>query len=130
MQANHPGHSGQLVDQPISTIDDLLTQLSKTDFVVASRYHSVLLAHLLSKPTIALSYEEKVDSLVEAMGQEAYCLPIDQFEVDTLVKRFSELEANAEAIRAVIAKRTREFRAQLEEQYERLFNPGGLSNHQ
>src|SRR6202040_469856 len=59
---------GQIVDEPIESVEDLWAQLARTDVVVATRFHNVLLGLMLGKPVLALSYHEKVDSLMEGMG--------------------------------------------------------------
>ena len=46
----------RIIDEPIASVDDLLKQLAATDVVVATRFHNVLLALLLNKPAIAISY--------------------------------------------------------------------------
>lgn len=116
----------QIIEQPIptfnqSTFDSFMAQLSATDLFVASRFHGVLLPQLLNKPTLALSFAKKTDCLMADTGQSEYCLSIDQFDVETLKKRFAALEANQKTIKEQLAKRTHRYRKKLDEQYARLF---------
>jgi polysaccharide pyruvyl transferase WcaK-like protein len=118
--------AGQIIEQPPinyneSTFDNFMNQLIETDLVVASRFHGVLLPQLLNKPTLALSFAQKTTCLMEATGQAEYCLPIDQFEVETLKERFLALEANQAKIARQLADRTDRYRAALDEQYAHLF---------
>jgi polysaccharide pyruvyl transferase WcaK-like protein len=115
------GAESRVIEQPIETVDDLMSQLAITDLVVASRFHGVLLAQLLSKPVLALSYHKKIDVLMADMGQAEYCLPINCFDLDTLKERFISMEANRQAIKAQMAARTKEYREALDEQYQYLF---------
>jgi polysaccharide pyruvyl transferase WcaK-like protein len=118
--------AGQIIEQPPtnyneSTFDNFMNQLTATDLVVASRFHGVLLPQLLNKPTLALSFAQKTTVLMETTGQAEYCLPIDQFEVETLKERFIALEANQATIARQLADRTDRYRAALDEQYAHLF---------
>lgn len=112
---------GQLIYEPVCTVDELLTQLAATDLVLTSRFHGVLLAHRIQKPVLALSYHQKIDTLMAAAGQSDYNLPIDNFDVETLRERFHLLTTNLENARAKIVCREEAYRAELEQQYERIF---------
>lgn len=103
------------------TFDNYMSQLAATDMVVASRFHGVLLPQLLGKPTLAISFANKIDSLMIDTDQAEYCLPIDQLNIETLKERFIALEANQEIIKEQLAKRTYQYRRALDEQYARLF---------
>jgi len=111
-----------IIYQPVSSVEDLLWQIATTDTVVATRFHNVLLALLCGKPTISISFHHKCDSLMGSMGLSEYCLNIKDWNADQLIKRFCELENNADRIKASIKEKTREFRAALDEQYECIFN--------
>lgn len=112
----------QVKDNSIQSVDDLFCQIANTDFVVASRFHNVLLSTILHKPVIALSYHPKIDSLMKNSGQSAYCLPIDQFDVEDLKERFLALQANCESIKKQLEEITIKNRIALEEQYEHIFS--------
>lgn len=111
----------QIIEPQIQSLDDLLEQLSSSDIVVASRLHSVLLAQRVAKPVCAISYQSKIDRLMEDTGQADYCLPIDTFDVETLKQKFLTLEANCETARKQILRRSKEYQAALDEQYDRIF---------
>ena len=111
----------QIIDDSNRTVDDLMTKLSMIDLVVASRFHCVLLSMLMNNPVLALSFNSKIDRLMEDRGQAEYCLQVDKFDLDTLKDRFRALEANRVNIKHQLAKRTQEYKEALNEQYERLF---------
>ena len=66
-----------VIDEPVSSVEALLTQIASTDIVVATRFHNVLLALLCEKPVISISFHHKCDSLMNAMGLSAYSLNIN-----------------------------------------------------
>ncbi|MDQ3248389.1 MAG: polysaccharide pyruvyl transferase family protein [Chloroflexota bacterium] len=119
-----PATTDSIIYERVCTVEALLQQLRATDMVVTSRFHGVLLAHLLQKPVVALSYHPKVDTLMAAAGQSAYTLPIDRFDVATLIACFQRLEAEQANAVVQIKQKTAESIAALKEQYARLFSHG------
>lgn len=111
----------KIINTSTLTVDDLISQLAQSSMIIASRLHSVLLATLLNKPVIALSYHFKVDMLMKEMGQTEYCLRIDRFKVEDLKKKFIILNENCEATRIYLKQQTQQCRATLDEQYTYLF---------
>jgi polysaccharide pyruvyl transferase WcaK-like protein len=113
----------RLIEPPVCGFSELASLFSSCDYVIAARYHSIVLPWLLGKPVVALAYNRKQIDLMESMGQEAYCLDIDRFEVAELVERFRALECNRDAIRARLPERVARCRARLAEQYDRVLGP-------
>jgi polysaccharide pyruvyl transferase WcaK-like protein len=113
---------GRIIDQPICSIEDLLSQIAATDIVVATRFHNVLLALLCNKPVISISFHHKCESLMSTMGVSDYCLDIGDWDADQLIKKFCNLEKNADEVKLLIKEKARECRAALDEQYQYIFN--------
>lgn len=113
---------GTYSDSPATSFEDLLTQLAKVKFVVATRFHTVLLALLLAKPALSISYEAKNDALMAGMGFEKYCQAIDKLDLGVLFEQFVDLEKNAAVLVAALRCRAIEFRSQLDEQYRIVFD--------
>lgn len=112
---------GQVVDVPIAAVEQLVEAIAGTDIVVATRFHTLLLSLMLEKPVLALSYHQKIASLMDSVGLSRYCSDVDHSDLSRLIEQFTELERNDSRIRSSIAQRTAECRSALEEQYERLF---------
>lgn len=113
---------GHIIDEPISSVEGLLSQLSTTDLVVATRFHNVLLALFCNKPVISVSFHHKCKSLMNAMGLSEYCLDINDLKAERLIEKFRDLETNANKIKSSIREKAREFRNALDEQYKFIFN--------
>jgi polysaccharide pyruvyl transferase WcaK-like protein len=111
----------RIVDQPLESVEDVLAELVATDVVVATRFHNVLLALLLNKPVIAISFHHKCSSLMRQMRLSNYCHELDHMDVDTLIRQFQELERNRETVKRTIGQGVDEARAALDEQYDLLF---------
>jgi polysaccharide pyruvyl transferase WcaK-like protein len=113
---------GTIVNASVGSPEELWTQLAQTDMVIATRFHNILLALMLNKPVLALSYHEKVRSLMAGMGLADYCEDVAELEVPRLRQRFGTLVANAEAFKSSVKKKAEEYRGALDEQYRHIFN--------
>jgi polysaccharide pyruvyl transferase WcaK-like protein len=113
----------RIIHQPVDSFEELIVQLDKTDLVVATRFHNVLLALMMGKPVVAISYHQKIASLMEGMGLGRYCQALDELGVTTLTERFLEAERNADALKVSIRQRAEEYRLALDEQSRRIFYP-------
>jgi len=114
-------HEDQIIDEPVESTEDLLQALAATDFVVATRFHNILLPLLLNKPVIAISFHHKCSSLMRQMGLSEYCQDIKHLNTDKLIEQFCDVERNAERLKALIREKTEECRTALDEQYSRIF---------
>jgi polysaccharide pyruvyl transferase WcaK-like protein len=114
-------YEGRVILEPVTSVQDLLSQLAATDFVIATRFHNVLLALLLNKPSIAISFHHKCSSLMKQTGLADYCHDIKSLDPHKLIERFCDLESDEEKLKALIKSRVEEFRATLNEQYWYIF---------
>src|SRR5207245_1354156 len=81
------------------SFEELLSQLATMKVVVASRFHNLLLALMLGKPALAISFHEKDDSLMTAVGLQEFCQDIANLNVSTLIEQFVRLEEYADRLR-------------------------------
>ncbi|MQA79608.1 MAG: hypothetical protein GEV10_14205 [Streptosporangiales bacterium] len=81
----------RVVATPPSSLGELMEAMSDVDVVVASRYHNVLCALKLGKPTISISYAEKNDVLMAQFGLGDYCQPLRDLDLDRLTAQFTSL---------------------------------------
>ena len=111
-------------DRPAASFEELMGQLAGVDLVVASRFHNVLLALLLGKPVVSISYNQKNDALMEEMGLGAYCQAIDGFDVERVVAQVASLEGEAARLMPAVAGRAARYRAELDALYQGLLGTG------
>ena len=105
---------------PIASVEDLLAQIETTDIVVATRFHNVLLALVLGKPVLAISFHDKCASLMRDVGLADYCQDVHELEVERLLEQFQALEEHAALVTANIEARVEKYRRALDAQYECL----------
>jgi polysaccharide pyruvyl transferase WcaK-like protein len=105
----------------IASLEDLVAEIARMDFVVANRYHGILIALLLQKPVLGLAYHAKSVELMSMMGLEKYAIDLTDCTTARLIAAFASLEANAHAIREQIATHLDSLRERLERQYDGVF---------
>ncbi|PYJ69172.1 MAG: hypothetical protein DME76_09885, partial [Verrucomicrobia bacterium] len=114
-----------IIDEPPESFEELLSQLATTKVVVASRFHNLLLALMLGKPALAISFHEKDDSLMTALGLQEFYQDIAKLDVSKLIEQFVRLEENSDRLREEIRRKTKGYRRQLDEQYSYIFEEVG-----
>ena len=88
-----------VVADPVVTFADLMQAMEPAGIVVATRYHNVVCALMLSKPTISIGYGEKNAVLMADSGLGEYCQSVDSLDVERLITQFTELERHAARLR-------------------------------
>ncbi len=82
---------GQLITEPTNSLHDIMCQIADTDIVVATRFHNVICALKLGRPTISISYEAKNDAVLADFGLGTFCQHIEHFDVERLNDQAMEL---------------------------------------
>jgi polysaccharide pyruvyl transferase WcaK-like protein len=109
-----------LVHEPIHSLGDLIRGILACDYVVACRYHLIILPQMLGRPVVGLAYHAKTWDLMEAMEMSDSCLDIERFDSGALFAAFTRLRADEERVKAVLAAKCAENRRALERQYDHL----------
>ncbi len=84
-----------VVNEPAGSLHDLMRQMSTTDIVVTTRFHNVVCALKLGRPTISLGYSKKNDYLMQQAGLADFCDHVEHFDVDVLIERFERMRGTA-----------------------------------
>jgi polysaccharide pyruvyl transferase WcaK-like protein len=103
------------------SIDGHLQGTARTDLIVASRLHGVILSHLIARPVLAVSFDPKVNAHMASVNQTDYCLDINTLKLETFIERFEALKTVRYREAAHIRETALAFREQLDSQYDRIF---------
>jgi len=95
----------QIVAEPVSSLDELMRQIASVDTVVASRFHNVLCALKMAKPTLSVGYAAKFRVLMEEAGMAEFCQSAHSVDVDRMIEQFKELEGRSPQLRQMIMER-------------------------
>lgn len=120
VRATRPGRELPVEAEPIRSLDGLARQMSDVDTVVATRYHNILTALRLGKPTLALSYAPKSDAVMAEMGLGEFCHSAHHPDPDLLAAQFAALEGRHEQLGRVVAARGAAAAARLRHQLSGL----------
>jgi polysaccharide pyruvyl transferase WcaK-like protein len=94
----------QLIAEPINSLHDIMRQVNDTDIVVATRYHNVVSALKLGRPTISIGYEAKNDAVMSDFGLEEFCQAIEDLDLEKLQLQFSRILENRELYQETVQK--------------------------
>jgi polysaccharide pyruvyl transferase WcaK-like protein len=113
-----PDSPSILPSEKVESLQDLISEISRADVVVANRYHGILLALAMGKPVLGLIYQEKGRLLMAEVGQGEYVLEAKDLTAADMIERVRSMEANATAIREEITARLEPIRKELQDQYD------------
>jgi polysaccharide pyruvyl transferase WcaK-like protein len=130
LRSNRPHlESAWAVGNPVTSLTDLMREIAPVGSVVAIRYHNVISALKLSKPTLSLSYATKHDVLMAGVGLSEFCLPARTVDLDQLKERFTQLQARSAELRAAVSERNATTMGQADRQFallSALLLPGSI----
>jgi polysaccharide pyruvyl transferase WcaK-like protein len=120
---------GRLTEKQVIGIDDVQAAMAPAGTVVAARFHNVVAAFMLGKPTIAISYGAKHDSLMADWGMADYCLPLKSLDHEELTRRYTQLSDQAPRLWRELGERKAAAEQLLADQFklvsDTLLPPGG-----
>ena len=111
---------GRLQTQQMVSLHDLMRQIAATDIIVATRYHNIVCALKLGKPTVSIGYAEKNDVLMAEMGLGSFCQHIERLDVRRLTEQFTRLAANRRTYERSIRDANLIYQEMLKQQDARL----------
>lgn len=89
----------------VTSFSDLMDVMTPASAIVATRYHNVICALRLAKPTISIGYASKHDTLMSAFGLPEYCQHAATLDLDRLIEQFTHLTGRSAELRAAIDQR-------------------------
>ena len=108
----------RLTAQPVISLADVLAAMAPAGTVVAARFHNVVAALMLGKPTLAIGYGAKHDALMADWGAAEFCLPIKTLDDQRLTRQFAELLDQAPRLRQEFSQRKAASELLLKEQFD------------
>ncbi|KAB2704614.1 MULTISPECIES: polysaccharide pyruvyl transferase family protein [Brucella] len=82
-----PAEANKVAFEPSASLHELMQQIARTDVVIASRYHNIVCALAMGRPTISMAYASKNDALLHDTGLAAFCHRIDSFDPETILSQ-------------------------------------------
>ena len=104
-QGNHAGNRATLCSLE-KGLTPLLANIASCDLMIGMRLHALILAAAAGVPSVALSYDPKVDAFMQGSGQGDAVYDLDQSDPDMLqsllTRVWAEREERSAALRAAL----------------------------
>jgi polysaccharide pyruvyl transferase WcaK-like protein len=84
----------RVMAEPVHSLHELMRQIAATQVVVATRFHNIVCALKMGRPSISLGYARKNDVLMADMGLGDFCQHVERLDTDVLVGQFTRLVAD------------------------------------
>jgi polysaccharide pyruvyl transferase WcaK-like protein len=108
------------VAPPTYALREVMGQLADVSAVVATRFHTVVCALMLARPTISLGYAPKNDVLMPDVGLGDYCQHAETFDLGTLTQQLDRLLQDRAKVQDAVAAKVEYYRTLLGQQEEAL----------
>jgi polysaccharide pyruvyl transferase WcaK-like protein len=108
----------QMCIPAITSWQDFVVSLRDADALVVSRLHSAILGFVADKPTVAISFDPKVDWLMEDLGQTDFLLHIRDFSVEGVIEALELIQLRRGVVMEQIGAYRRRIRSTLALQYD------------
>jgi polysaccharide pyruvyl transferase WcaK-like protein len=105
---------------PASSFTELTQAIAPLGTVIATRFHNIICALKLAKPTIAIGYAAKTVAIMADAGLPEFVQSADSLDIRLLTEQFDELNRRSVEFRRTIAERNALNARLLEDQFHRL----------
>ena len=109
-----------VIAEPVSSFAELMRAMAPVGTVVVTRFHNVICALRLAKPTISLGYAPKFTPVMADMGLSEFCQSAKSLDTGRLVEQFTELEKRQAQLRQQITDRNMANGRLLDDQFAEL----------
>lgn len=93
------GRKGVILTSPMA-IDDMLAVVGSAKLTVAMRLHTIIYSAIMGTPVLGLSYDPKVNGIIEMLGQSRYCLGLAEVTASKLEIMAEDLIKESETVSA------------------------------
>jgi len=104
----------------VTSYAELMELMNDCGRIVATRYHNVMCAVKLCKPTISLGYSRKFKSLIGDFGLADFNMYADRIDVDKLTEMFGQLDKRREEVTDLMKQQNAANHRALAEQFALL----------
>jgi polysaccharide pyruvyl transferase WcaK-like protein len=127
VQARLPaGQGSRTVMYDPQSVDELRGILGGADFVIATRFHGILLSLLAARPVVALCYQSKSRNLMASVGLERFAVDLTDSNAAEILARFEELRARAPELKDALGERVARTHAAVLAQFDAVARLAGF----
>ena len=104
----------------VATFTELMCAMAAAGSAVVTRYHNLICALKLEKPTISIGYAEKNAAMMADVGLPEFSQLIGELDIERLIRQFTALENRSGAARQAISRRLAEYQSLVDRQFKDL----------
>jgi polysaccharide pyruvyl transferase WcaK-like protein len=104
----------------VKTWRDFAAVLREADYLIASRLHGTILGFLTETPTVAISFDPKVDWVMEDLNQADYLLQIRDFTAEQVLQTLERIKVRRFGVIDRLISYRKSILAPAAEQYDSL----------
>lgn len=116
-----------VVAEPIRDFDDLLHEIAQCDVVVGTRFHNVVAALMMSRPTVSIGYAEKNREVMTNFGLGQYCHHVDDMRPESVVEDVRKVAALSKELSPRLHETNERYIRAVEAQFGDVFAGAQLS---
>ncbi len=120
---------GRMSVSGADTMTGIMTEMAGAEVVVASRFHNLICALMMSRPTVSLGYAGKNVRLMTEFGLDGFSQAVDSFDVDRLAGQIADVQRVQPSVEALMKDTLHRFEDELDDQFRRLFTELLDSDH-
>ena len=109
-----------VVTERVSTFSEVMEAMEPLGAIIATRFHNLIAAMMLAKPTIAIGYAPKHSALMSDMGLTEFSHSIASLDVGAVTKQFLDMERRSAELQKALAVSAAERAALLDIQFDDL----------
>jgi polysaccharide pyruvyl transferase WcaK-like protein len=101
--ASRPGlPDDAVVVRELTTFAEVTEEMMRAQVVIASRFHNLICALRVGRPTVSIGYASKCRHLMEALGLDGYWQEIERLSASLLVTQIRDAQNDGEQLAARI----------------------------
>ncbi len=109
-----------VVVEPVTTFREIMESMEPLGAIIATRFHNLIAALKLAKPTIAIGYSEKHRDLMADAGLAEFSHSVESFDLDVLIEQLKDMERRTESLRRSLCTHNAALAEELERQFDEL----------
>jgi polysaccharide pyruvyl transferase WcaK-like protein len=114
------GLDGQVYFPAIRSWRDFVAVLRSADYLIASRLHGTILGFMTQTPAVAISFNPKVDWVMEDLHQTDFLLQISDFTAEQVLNALDQIKIRRDAVLEQIASYRKSILSASSRQYDTL----------
>jgi polysaccharide pyruvyl transferase WcaK-like protein len=113
--------SGQVTVSDATTVQGIMREMGAAEVVLASRFHNVICALKMARPTVSLGYAEKNAHVLAEFGLDRFSQPMESLDVDLLVEQVEEVRRVHPSVEGLMKETLRRYEDTIDEELAEIF---------